>query len=643
MQIRFEQLAKSIVVLGIVSGSTLLGIQQSIATDLITSEALLINSKPTEASANARTLQQASLASSVVAPTNAAVHQHTVAERFPNAMVALPAPKFTSRVSTAEQLEQQLSQTPNQYLSQNAPAGELTEPADDITPLPEPAPVLPENEPAPTPTPATPSNGEVLVNEVQVIGSSVFGDAEFDPIFSNYEGRNLGLRELRQIADDVTQLYLESGYITSRAILSEQTIVDGIVQVRVVEGSLENIQVEGTERLANYVRDRINLANRTPLNQINLESQLQLLRADPLIDRIEASLRAGTGEGQSQLIVRVSEPPAFSGRAVFDTNSPPSVGVARMGIEANYNNALGLGDQLSLSAYRTTTGGSNTYGITYKVPLNAMNGTLQMRYLPSSFEITDPEIASTLDVSGSSDTYELTYRQPIIRQPNEELALSLGFRQRSGETLISDVVIDSTRTSVFQFGQDYLRRDQSGAWGLRSQFNLGTGLFDATTRDDGLADGEFFSWLGQVQRAQVINPDNLLLIQGSLQLASESLLGADQFIIGGPSSVRGYSQNARFGDNGFRASVEDRVTVQRNEDGSPALQLAPYIDTAMIWNQGDETSDQRFLLGTGVGLIANVVEDLQARFDVALPLVKLNESGDSPQDIFIYFSMDYRF
>ncbi|MEL7224673.1 MAG: ShlB/FhaC/HecB family hemolysin secretion/activation protein, partial [Cyanobacteria bacterium J06576_12] len=137
--------------------------------------------------------------------------------------------------------------------------------------------------------------------------------------------------------------------------------------------------------------------------------------------------------------------------------------------------------------------------------------------------------------------------------------------------------------------------------------------------------------------------DNLLLMQGSLQFASESLLGADQFIIGGPSSVRGYSQNARFGDNGFRASVEDRITLQRNEDGSPALQVAPYVDTAMIWNQGAETTDQPFLLGTGVGLIANVVENLQARFDVALPLVKINEASDSPQDIFIYFSMDYRF
>ena len=111
-----------------------------------------------------------------------------------------------------------------------------------------------------------------------------------------YEGRDLGLRELRQVADDVTRLYLENGYITSRAVLSEQSIVDGVVQIRVVEGSLEDIQVEGARRLSGYVRDRVNLANKTPLNQSDLESQLQLLRADPLVDRIEASLRAGTGE-----------------------------------------------------------------------------------------------------------------------------------------------------------------------------------------------------------------------------------------------------------------------------------------------------------------------------------------------------------
>ena len=313
-----------------------------------------------------------------------------------------------------------------------------------------------------------------------------------------------------------------------------------------------------------------------------------------------------------------------------------------MGVETTFNNILGLGDRLSTSAFRSTAGGSNTYSFNYSVPLNAMNGTLQARYLPSTFALIDPELQA-LDVRGSSDTYELTYRQPLIRKPNEELALSAGFRYREGETLVSDVVIDSTQTSVFQFGQDYLKRDRKGAWGLRSQFNLGTGLFDATDRADGEADGQFFSWLGQIQRAQVIDRNNLLLLQGSLQASPDSLLGADQFIIGGATSVRGYSQNARFGDNGFRASIENRTTVLRNEDGSPATQIAPFVDTAAVWNNNGNTSEQRWLLGTGVGVITNLLENVQARLDVGVPLISVDEPGDSDQSVFLYFSMDYRF
>lgn len=532
-------------------------------------------------------------------------------------------------------------------ISQNAPASELETPEAVPEPVPELAPVLPEvpaeDAPEAVPLPTTPSSGDtVAVRKIQVVGSSVFSDRDFSSILSVYEGRELGLRDLRQVADDITQLYLESGYITSRAIVGEQTITDGTVQVRVIEGELEDIQVEGTRRLRGYVRDRVNLANRKPLNQVDLESQLQLLRSDPLVERVEASLRAGTGEGQSRLIVRVLEASTFSGRAVFDTNSPPSVGIARMGIETNLNNPLGFGDRLALSAFRSTAGGSETYGVNYTVPLNAMNGTLQARYLPSTFELISEEL-QTLGVEGSSNTYELTYRQPIVRKPNEELALSFGFRHRTGETLVSDVVIDSTRTSIFQFSQDYLKRDQSGAWGLRSRFNLGTGLLDATDREDSAADGQFFSWLGQIQRAQLINPDNLLLMQGSIQLAADSLLGADQFIIGGPTSVRGYDQNARFGDNGFRASIEDRITVLKNEDGSPFLQIAPFLDGAGVWNRSGNTSDQRFLLGTGVSFITNLVENLQATLDVGVPLVELSEPGDSSKDVFLYFNMGYRF
>ncbi len=203
-------------------------------------------------------------------------------------------------------------------------------------------------------------------------------------------------------------------------------------------------------------------------------------------------------------------------------------------------------------------------------------------------------------------------------------------------------MIDSTRTSLVQLGQDYLRRDQTGAWGVRSQLDIGTGWLNATDRE-GEADGQFVSWSSQVQRAQILNRSNLLLLQSSVQLSTDSLLGADQFIVGGGSSVRGYSQNARFGDNGVRASIENRATVQRTETGAAALQTASFLDTAAVWNNNENTNTQNFLVGTGVGLIANFLDNVQTRIDVGIPLIDLNEPGDSNQDVFLYFNLGYRF
>lgn len=651
---RFKQLARSIAIVSIIS-SGLTAVMSRAAIAALSAESpsidALLATLPPPSSAALNLLSSGSNESIELGESDdssdfaevsetPAVESDSSAFEWPSERLMHSAETGTNGGYIRFELES--DRTRSVEIVQNAPASELSDSENPLEPLSESEPVLPTELPAPTQS-STPSGEErVPIRDIQVVGSSVFDEADFAPILQKYEGRDLGLRELRQAADDVTQFYLEAGYITSRAVLSEQTIVDGVVQMRVVEGELEEIQIEGTRRLAGYVRDRVNLANRKPLDQAALEAQLQLLRADPLIERVEASLRAGEGEGQSKLIVRVLEAPTFAGRVSVDTNSPPSVGVLRTGIEGTVNNPLGWGDRLNLSAFRSTAGGSATFGATYTVPLNAMDGTLQARYLPSSFELISEDLRA-LGVEGSSDTYELTYRQPLIRQPNEEFALSFGFRHRTGETLVSDVVIDSTRTSVFQFGQDYLKRDRKGAWGLRSQFNLGTGLLDATDRADDEADGQFFSWLGQVQRAQVISPNNLLLMQASLQLSADTLLGADQFIVGGPSSVRGYSQNARFGDSGFRASIEDRITVLREEDGSSVVQIAPFLDTAAVWNQGAETSDQRFLLGTGVGVITNLVEDVQARLDVGIPLIEINEPGDTDQSAFIYFTVDYKF
>ncbi|MEM7793156.1 MAG: ShlB/FhaC/HecB family hemolysin secretion/activation protein [Cyanobacteria bacterium P01_C01_bin.118] len=547
----------------------------------------------------------------------------------------LPVPTLPEEIGGVRPSPKLVGQVP----ATPPPADSLPEPLPE--PEPTPDPVLPETAPPSDPVDPVPEAGPTVnVQGFEVSGSTVFDESDFEPVLAPFVGQSLGIEQLRQAADSITQLYLNEGYITSRAVLPNQPITDGVVKLQIIEGRLEEIRIEDTDRLADYVRSRINLGANPPLNQFDLEDQLRLLRADPLIDNIEASLRAGTGLGQSILVVRIAEADPLEAHLTLDTDSPVSVGVVRTGANFTYRNPLGIGDQLRAAAYRATTGGSHLYELSYSAPVNAMNGTVSARFLPSEFEIISPQDLASLDIEGDAQVYELTYRQPLVRNPREEFALSLGFRHRDGETRIASTDFSSNSATVLQFGQDYLRRDIQGAWALRSQISLGVDWLDATNAPSPQPDSQFVSWLGQVQRAQILNQDHLLILQGDLQLASDTLLGSEQFVTGGRQSVRGYSQNARFGDNGIRLSIEDRITVQRNESGAPIMLLSPFVDMAAVWNtkSGTTVNDDRFLLGTGVGFTYRPVEGLDLRLDVGVPLIDIDDSA--PQDVFIYLDFD---
>jgi hemolysin activation/secretion protein len=507
---------------------------------------------------------------------------------------------------------------------------------------------------APEPSPeSTPD--QFRLRELQVTGSSVLSDAEIDAIAQPFVGELVTLADLQGIADEITQLYLERGYLTSRAVLAPQTIADGVVQIRAIEGSLEQIAIENEESLhvkPSYIRSRLRRSG-TPLNIGKLEDQLRLLKANPLFTNIEAKLQPGTQVGQSILVVRVVEAPQFAVGVSADNYSPPSVGSERLGANLRYRNPLGLGDELAGSYYRSTTGGADVFDFTYRVPLNAMDGTLQLRAAPSRNEITENEFEE-LDIEGETDLYAVSYRQPLVRSPREEFALSVGFTFQEGQTFVFNNIPfpfgigpdaeGVSRTSVMNFGQDYVRRDAGGAWALRSRFNIGTGLFDATDNSEPIPDGQFFSWLGQVQRVQQLGTNHQLLIQADLQLTPNSLLPSQQFVIGGGQSLRGYRQNVRSADNGFRLSIEDRITLQRNAGGIPTLQLAPFIDVGAVWNHPDNPNplpDERFLAGAGLGLLWSPLPRLNLRLDYGVPLVGISDEGDNIQDEGFYFSVGY--
>jgi hemolysin activation/secretion protein len=464
------------------------------------------------------------------------------------------------------------------------------------------------------------------------------------------------LAELQQVADENTQLYLDRGYITSRAVVVEQAIADGIVKIQVIEGSVEQIEIQGLARLRiSYVRDRINLGIGTPFNRNALEDQLRLLKSDPLFETVQASLRPGSRVGRSILNVQIQEARALSGFVGADNFSPPSVGSERFGAVLNYRNLTGRGDELSAAYFRTAQGGSNAFDFNYRVPVNAMNGTVQLRVAPSRSKIIDPAF-SALNIRANSDLYEVSYRQPLIRSPRTEFALLLGFALQNGQTfLFQDIPVPfgegpdangNSRTRVLKFGQDYVRRDLKGVWAVRSQFSFGLGIFDATKNADPIPDGRFFSWLGQIQRVQRLGADNLLIAQADVQLTPDSLLPSQQFIIGGGQNLRGFRQNARSGDNGIRVSLEDQITLQKTPSGAPILRIAPFIDFGTVWNRSNNPNllpNQRFLAGGGLGVILEPAPGLTIRADYAVPFVNLSDRGENAQDKAFYFSAGYSF
>ena len=527
-------------------------------------------------------------------------------------------------------------------------------------PLPAPAPTTPQPsllEPTPpasfpdTGDPSIQIPGTIRVERFEFEGNTAFSAEELGQEIKAFIGREITFSELLQVETAITQKYVQAGYINSGAVIpANQNFPKNaaVIKIKIIEGGLEEIAITGTERLnSNYVRSRLELATKAPLNRNRLLEALQLLQLNPLIETISAELQAGSRPEKSRLQVRVSEASTFSFNVFADNNRSPSVGSFRRGVSLREGNLLGLGDAAELSY--ANTDGSNEFNASYTVPINAKNGTIQLAAGLSRTEVIEPPF-DILNIVGKSRSYELTYRQPVVLNPTEELALGLTFSRQETETTLDGEGFPlsagasdkgETRTSVFRFFQEYVRRESSQVFAARSQFSLGTKLWDATVNDNG-PDSSFFAWRGQAQYVRLLAPETLLVVRSDLQLATDSLLSLEQIGLGGGASVRGYRQDLLLTDNGFLTSVEARIPILRIPEAKGLLQIAPFMDFGIGWNHSNsDNTDSNKLLGVGLGIIWQMNNRLNARLDWGIPLINADGGERTWQEKGIYFNINY--
>ena len=490
-------------------------------------------------------------------------------------------------------------------------------------PAPQERPVL--ERPA---EPAPPSTGleapgavRVLVRRVALVGNTVFPTEELETITRQYEGRSLSSADLIELRDALTRHYVEHGYLNSGAVIPDQDVVDGVVTIRIIEGTLNQIDIEGLDMLRqSYLEDRIRLrpwppfAENAPLNENELRQRLQILLNDPAIERLNARFGPGIRRGESRLEVEVQEAPRFEGELRFNNFESPSVGEYRGETGLLVRSVLGYGDPLRLKAGFTE--GLKDGEFSYALPLTAWD----LRAFVTG-EITDSEVVEgdfkDLDIESRTMSIEFGLQAPVYRDTEHDISLSLSLARRRSQTYLDGRTFSfspgandgQADVTAIRFVQDWLWRTLNQVAAVRSMMSFGIDALGSTVNPTG-PDSRFFAWLGQAQYIRRLSDrDDQVVVRGDVQVTADPLLAIEQYAVGGGDSVRGYQENQVVRDNGWNVSLEGRISLVQapipllgGEASGGWVQFAPFIDAGGGWNEQNKIADQEVIYSIGAGL-----------------------------------------
>jgi hemolysin activation/secretion protein len=486
----------------------------------------------------------------------------------------------------------------------------------------------------------------VLVRRVRIIGNTVLPEDVISSITAPFLGRELDFNDLEAMRYRLTQAYVDRGYINSGAVLPDQTVEDGVVTFRIVEGRLTGIDVTGTDWLSpGYVRNRLERGTGPPLNLAAMEQKIQLLLQDPNIAQINAELVPGVAPGEARLRTNVTESKMYSLVASIANDEPPNVGSVLGELNGVVRDISGWGDALTLRYGRTA--GVNEGGFSWSIPVTAADTTVAVKWDYNGAGVIS-DAFSGLNISSTTTTYGIAVIQPVYRTPERALTLSIALDNRASDTFLlgepfsfSPGYVDGhARATILRWSVDWVDRKAEQALALRSTVSHGLPVFGATNSAQ-QPNADFTSWLGQAQYVQAFGTTQIVT-RGTLQLSTAPLFPFEQIALGGPTTIRGYPVNTVVSDNGALFSLEARIPILRMPLPSLAaddavLRLAPFFDYGSGWNTHRPTFGPGTLSSLGIGLLFDVGDNLSAQLYYGHGLRRLQGLGNSLQEDGIYF------
>ena len=468
---------------------------------------------------------------------------------------------------------------------------------------------------------AAASNDAVQVGAVRLVGLETLSQGDFMPVIEPVLGMTLDAAGQRNLVRAVAGRLHALGYPLGTAVIEPQALSAGILRLRIDEGRIDAIRIEGDE---NALVDRMfaPLATGRAVRGPALERAILLAEVVPGVRVVRAELEQ---QGAlNVLVVRLRET-RTEGRVELDNWGSDTIGPVKLRGRVEHRGALTDGDEVR--AYAVTTPGDPAdyvyASLGYTVPVDAV-GT-RVGFSGSVARIDAIGANTGRDLKGDGERIKLWVENPVVLTPDATVGAAVGVAFRDTRQFAdNDLSRDERVATLTARINGSFRLDDTRSFGS-VELTHGTGWFGSTRQGDAAAsrdDGDARFTLVELSGSVITPLAGPLSVRtdAKAQFASRPLLAGDEVGFGGPSFGRGYYFREESGDNVVAGAVELRVDGPRIGSLIDSFQVYGYGDAARLWNlRGGETHD---LATAGAGLRARLTSRFGFAVELGVPIDK---------------------
>lgn len=453
---------------------------------------------------------------------------------------------------------------------------------------------------------------------LRIEGSHALPEAELHKLWPHEVGATANVAEIFAFAQAITEAYRRAGYALSFAVVGEQAIVDGTFTVRVVEGYVERVAVEG--EISHLLRTRIEaMASRItasrPLRMEDLERYLLLINDLPGVT-VSSVLSPGQAEGGALLTLKI-EHQKFGATLGYNSFMPKTLGrhIAEASVESRGltvgSDLVRIGTQHSLTsdAYWSVSG-----------EYTALIGADGLRFgLSAFYSQTDPEdlLLDLLEYKGDTVHARLYAEYPIIRSRTQNLYVGAGLAlNNAGSDLLGTRFFDDRLRPLSAWVSYQFTDSTQAVTSLKANLSQGLNILEA--RGDSRADGRIVYTTIELD-AQRNQPIGQLFggvaflavaAHGQASLRSGDLYSSAECSFGGRQFGRAFDAGIITGEHCAQGSVELHWANQLALPllrGQSVFDLYTFADGGIAWERGPlQPGERRRLSAATVGLGLNL-------------------------------------